>query len=171
MTKKMLGVTGHSFRAQFAENNALAHGLLPPSLGGTKGQMPKEEMKIRVERLSQDMGHNRERVMSSYYCAFSRSTAPDVADRMIRTIESSILLLPQAGFLKMPAEHKVDCEYIRDLLYEHGLEILLSHVHTLWSRHCRRNGVEWMKPRVEIAIAMEAQAMELLVSNKKSNSN
>ena len=167
LTKKASGVTGHSFRAQFAENNALAHGLLPPSLGGTKGQMDKAELKIRVERVSQDMGHNRERVMASYYCAFSRSTAPDAADRSIKAIEACLPLLPEADLLKVPVEHQADCEYIRALMYEQGLEMLLRQVHVLWSRHSRRNGVEWMKPEREIALALEAQANELLGATMK----
>jgi len=165
-TKAELGVTGHGLRAQFAENNALAHGILPPSMGGTKGQMEKGAMKVLLERLSEDMGHHRDRVMSSYYMAFSRSTAPDAADRSIINIRSCLHLLPQIDLLTIPDAHRTDSQYIRGMLEAFDLELTLRQVHALWSLHSRRNGVEWMKPEREIALGMEAQALGLMGKHK-----
>lgn len=52
-------VTGHGLRAQFAENNALMHDIVPSSLGGEKNQKEKEDMQVQLGKLSEDMGHNR----------------------------------------------------------------------------------------------------------------
>lgn len=40
-TKADMGAVGHGLRSEFAENQALMLGLLPPSLGGASHQMPK----------------------------------------------------------------------------------------------------------------------------------
>ena len=166
-TKNGFGVTGHGLRAQFAENNALAHGILPPTMGGTTGQLDKKEMKIRLERLSEDMGHSRERVMTSYYSAFSRSTAPDASNRTITNIQQCLPLLPDADLLGIPTQHKEDCHYIQRLMGEFDLDMTVRQIHALWARHSRRNGVEWMKPEHEIALCLESQALELLDKGKK----
>jgi integrase len=67
ITRKDSGVTGHGLRAQYAENSALLMGLLPATLGGTVGQMPKEEVdEIRL-KVSEHLGHSRTSVTGSYY--------------------------------------------------------------------------------------------------------
>ena len=168
-TKKEMGVTGHGLRAQFSENNALAHGILPPSMGGTGGQLEKLEMQTRLEMLSEDMGHHRIQVMNSYYMAFSRSTSPDAADRSFTNIRNALQLLPTQDLLNIPAAHRPDCQMIRDLMDIFDLDMTLRQIHTLWSMHSRRYGVEWMKPEREIALGMEGQALKLLGQSKKSD--
>ncbi|MEA5097317.1 MAG: integrase domain-containing protein, partial [Burkholderiaceae bacterium] len=160
-TKNGLGVTGHGLRAQFAENNALAHGIIPPTMGGTTTQYEKKEMKVRLGKLSEAMGHGRDRVMASYYSAFSRKTTPDDANRSVVNIQKCLPLLPDVDLLNIPAQHKEDCYYIQRLMGEFDLDMTVRQVHVLWIRHSRRNGVEWMKPEHEIALGLESQAIEL----------
>src|SRR5476651_2349168 len=45
ITKLKDGATGHGLRAQYAENSALIAGMIPATLGGTKGQMDKESLR------------------------------------------------------------------------------------------------------------------------------
>lgn len=67
ITRKDAGVTGHGLRAEYAENSALLMGLLPATLGGNLGQMPKEnEDEIRL-RVSENLGHGRTSVTGAYY--------------------------------------------------------------------------------------------------------
>lgn len=67
ITRKDAGVTGHGLRAQYAENAALIRGLLPATLGGTLGQMPKEEENAIRLKVSENLGHGRLNVTNAYY--------------------------------------------------------------------------------------------------------
>jgi len=67
MTKKESGVTGHSIRAEFAENLAMQLGLLPGTLGGTTDQLPKEEVDLIRARVSENLGHSRLSITGNYY--------------------------------------------------------------------------------------------------------
>ncbi len=66
-TKAILGVTGHGLRAEYAEDLALLLGFIPPTLGGTKDQMPKEDASIAHKKVSEALGHSREGITSAYY--------------------------------------------------------------------------------------------------------
>jgi integrase len=67
LTKKQLGVTGHSLRAEFAEQTAIALGYTPPTLGGIRGELQKEEEQFVRRQVAQAMGHSRVSVTSVYY--------------------------------------------------------------------------------------------------------
>lgn len=71
-TKFDSGVTGHGLRAEFAENQALIMGLVPPALGGDKKQMSKREREEITLRVSNEMGHGRVSVVGAYYGTFRR---------------------------------------------------------------------------------------------------
>lgn len=67
LTKNDAGATGHSIRAEYAENLAMQLGLLPGTLGGTTDQMPKEEIDLIRARVSENLGHSRLSITGNYY--------------------------------------------------------------------------------------------------------
>ena len=74
---KKLGITGrdadcvgHGLRAEFAENMALLLGLSPPTLGGSRGQLPTENIRQIQSRVTRAMGHNRIETTGAYYGSF-----------------------------------------------------------------------------------------------------
>ncbi len=78
LTRKDLGITGHGLRAAFAENRAIELGLVPPTRGGAKGQLPKAEELHAKRIVAEEMGHSRPGVTSAYYGS-QGSVAKDVA--------------------------------------------------------------------------------------------
>lgn len=162
ITKKLLRVSGHSFRAQFAENNALAHGIIPPSIGGTKGQMPKPDMKVRLTRLSEALGHHRVEVMSAYYGTFGTKATLDHADRCMKTIDQAIAILSTEELAPVGADHRADCVFIRNILEVLKVEIPLKQVQHLWQIYSARNGVAWVKPEKEIDVCIESSALQVI---------
>jgi integrase len=73
LTKGELGVTGHGLRAEYAENEAMRRGLLPPSLGGTRHQLPKESITAIAQEVSNNLGHNDLHTISAYYGSFRKA--------------------------------------------------------------------------------------------------
>lgn len=147
ITKKNMGVTGHGLRAQFAENNALMHGIVPPSLGGSKNQKKKEDMKVQLGKLSEDMGHHRLNVMSSYYGSFKRSmNSNEVITSIVEKIPS------WTG--DIPDERRMDCIHIRNTLEEQKIDFSLKQIYLLWKAWSTRCGMEWVKPDTEIVTAI-----------------
>lgn len=72
-TKYESGVTGHGLRAEFAENQAMLRGLVPPALGGSKKQMSKGEREKVTLEVSNKMGHGRVAVLGAYYGTFRKT--------------------------------------------------------------------------------------------------
>ena len=69
-----LGITGanadcvgHGLRAEFAENMALRLGFVPPTLGGSPTQMPRDAIKGIQTKVTEEMGHSREIITGAYY--------------------------------------------------------------------------------------------------------
>lgn len=154
------GVTSRGLRAQFAENHALMHGLVPPTLGGTKDQMGKDELKTRTGKLSEAMGHVRERVMGSYYGTFT-NRKPEEDDHRTRKIDAALAIMDK-NLPDVPFERRDDCLHILLVLAELGCDPSPRMAHVLWQIWCRRCGVEWMKPEGEILAAIESSAVALL---------
>lgn len=75
LTKAESGVTGHGLRAEYAENQALLAGLLPPTLGGTRNQLPKAQMQAIALKVSNNLGHNDLHVTGAYYGSFRKAPA------------------------------------------------------------------------------------------------
>ena len=165
LTKKKLGVTGHSLRAQYAENNALVHGIMPPSLGGVQGQLPKMVLRPILLKLSQAMGHDRTKVMSAYYCSFGKRVEIE-AEQTLQKIEASLMLLAQTKLEEVEEKNWEDCCHIREMLGLVGLDINLKQTQHLWHIYSRRNGVDWVKPEHEIAICMQSSANQILQLSK-----
>lgn len=159
ISKRELGVTGHGLRAQFAENQALIQGILPPSMGGTKGQMNKVFLKTRLQKISEAMGHHREIVMTAYFCSFGRNVTLDRADRCMRNIDAATMLLKNSDLDDLCEEYKEDCIHIRNVLEILDVDISLKQVQHLWRIYSKRNGVQWMTPNQEIGICIEAACL------------
>lgn len=167
-TKKNMGVTGHGLRAQFAENNALMHDIVPPSLGGEKNQKEKEDMQVQLGKLSEDMGHHRLCVMSSYYGSFKNSK------NSTDSITSIIDRIP-AWTGDIPEERRTDCIHIRNTLEEQKIDLSLKQIYTLWKSWSTRCGMEWVKPDSGIATAImtiaktysENEEVEVLVEEQQ----
>ncbi|UUZ66307.1 hypothetical protein LP417_35425 (plasmid) [Polaromonas sp. P1-6] len=77
LTKLDAGVTAHGLRAEFAENLLLLRGLVPPSLGGAKTQMPKAERDAILLEASNALGHVRPQVLSAYAGTFRNIVRSD----------------------------------------------------------------------------------------------
>lgn len=165
LTKKDLGITGHSLRAQFAENNALVHGIIPPSMGGAKGQMSKDRLRTILLRLSENMGHNRPNVMSAYYCSFGKRVSVDDATIALTIIDKALVLLAKVNLPEVPEHLKDDCHKVRGTLEECGLEITLRQTHYLWVQYSMRNGAAWVHPEHELAICMQSAAIAVAQSD------
>src|SRR5690606_17716411 len=73
ITRKNAGVTGHGLRAQYAENLMLSLGVVSPTLGGSKGQMHKDDLNVVQSQTSESLGHVRVDIMTSYGGSFGRS--------------------------------------------------------------------------------------------------
>lgn len=70
ITGKDSDCVGHGLRAEYAENIAMLHGLLPPVLGGKCSQMEKDA-RLSIQRMvSENMGHHRPEVTGAYYGSF-----------------------------------------------------------------------------------------------------
>jgi hypothetical protein len=77
ITKDRVGTSGHGLRAEYAENIALLQGVVPPTLGGKGGQLPKDELSARLRHVSENLGHSRESVTGAYYGSFRKTPAPE----------------------------------------------------------------------------------------------
>ena len=71
-TKEVMGVTGHGLRAEFAENQALLMGLMPPSLGGNRNQLDRETREWIGEQVSHMLGHDDLHTLGAYYGSFRK---------------------------------------------------------------------------------------------------
>jgi integrase len=166
ITKKKLGVTGHGLRAQFSENQALALGLIPPSMGGSRGQLEKTHLKTRLTKISEALGHHRTVVVSAYICSFGKNATLDRADRCMRNIERATELVPPATLDNVEDSRLADCQHIRNVLEVLEVEIHLKQIQHLWQIYSARNGMPWMNPEREIGICIEAAALTLIRGTK-----
>ncbi|MQR02118.1 tyrosine-type recombinase/integrase [Glaciimonas soli] len=162
ITKLKDGVTGHGLRAQYAENAALVAHMIPPTLGGTGGQMPRDELNVTRSQISELLGHSGIRITSSYYGSFGRYVGQDEADRCKKNIDQSLLAV---GAINLPA---VDATRLQDCLQLVGemagidVEMTPRQAHFLWSDHSQRFGHEWVAPRQGNAEAIEAAATSVV---------
>jgi site-specific recombinase XerC len=154
-------VTGHGLRAQYAENAALIANLVPPTLGGSGGQLPKDEIRLAKERLSELLGHSRESVAGAYVGSFGRQATPDPADRQRTAIEACISRLLPAALEPVPQERVSDCITLVGELARQEIEITIKQIHHLWRHHSRRHATSWAKPLGSNMEAIEAAAIAL----------
>lgn len=85
-TKELLGVCMHGLRAEFAENMAMVRGLMPPSLGGSTSQMPKETRVAITDQISDLLGHDQEHTIGAYFSSFRLLPRSDGIGRRIGSV-------------------------------------------------------------------------------------
>lgn len=155
-------VTGHGLRAQFAENAALVASMVPPTLGGSLGQMGTDELFVKRVQVSELLGHSRVSVTPSYYGTFGRGNAPDSPDQGRLVIEDSVKHLAAAAPDTMTRMRMADClDMVRELGMK-NIAITLPQVYILWAVHSQRHGVDWATPQMQNLAALEAAARHVL---------
>ena len=146
VTKAVANCTGHGLRAQFAENAALLRGLIPPTLGGTGGQMDKEEIEVVRLQVSEELGHSRISVTGAYYGSFGRNVRPDVPDRALKAITAAIETINIPSTATIPDDRMLDCMRLSNELIAIGVYGDPRRIQVLWENHSRRHATEWLKP-------------------------
>ena len=162
ITKALAEVTGHGLRAQFAENAALLRHLIPPTLGGTGGQMEREDLDLSRVQVSELLGHSRKSVTTAYYGSFGRETRLDSPDRAKLAIEAGFAALAADQLLAIPQERQGDCACLLTELMSIGVYDEPRKVQALWNHHSRRHAIEWLTPAAGANLAaLEAAALSI----------
>jgi integrase len=158
ITKEDSLVTGHGLRAQYAENAALLISVIPPTLGGTGGQMVKEDLDLKRAQVSELLGHSRIAVTGAYYGTFGRNNEPDRPDRTKLAVEAAVRVLAP-GLLKDVLRERIsDCAQLTIELMTAGAYVEPRVTQVLWENHSRRHGVEWLTLSTHNVAALEAAA-------------
>lgn len=158
ITKEDNLVTGHGLRAQYAENAALIMQLIPPSLGGTGGQMPKDDLEIKRVQVSELLGHSRPSITNAYYGTFGRNNAPDSPDRTKLAVDAAVRAIALSELKVIPHERLEDCMRLTKELITAGAYVDPRLTQVLWEDHSRRHCVEWLTPLVNNLAALETAA-------------
>lgn len=162
ITKLKDGVTGHGLRAQYAENAALIAGMIPPTLGGTGGQMPRDDLNVIRSQVSENLGHSGTRITVSYYGSFGREVGQDEADRCQKNISCALRYLDAATLPSVPEDRLSDCHQLTLEMALINVAMTPSQAQALWTLHSNRFASDWVKPRQGNAEAMEATANSLV---------
>lgn len=166
LTKEIAKCTGHGLRAQFAENAALLKGFVPMTLGGTGGQMPRDELDVARLQVSELLGHSRLSVTGAYYGSFGRDTGLDAPDRAKSTIESGLAAIPENMLADVSVERTPTCAVLATELW--GIKVYADprKIQYLWEKHSRRHSVAWLALTTDSNLAaIEAAAIFVLRSN------
>lgn len=161
ITRENAMVTGHGLRAQFAENAAIIAGMIPPTLGGTGGQMAKDDLDVTRAQVSELLGHSRISITHSYYGSFGRNVKPDEANRCRTNIEIGIALLVGEDLKPVPPNRMQDCVKLVGELAALEVEVTVKQVQVLWEIHSARHALEWIVPATGNAEAIEVAATKL----------
>lgn len=162
ITKLKDGVTGHGLRAQYAENSAIIAKMIPPTLGGTRGQMDRGDLDVKRAQISELLGHSRISVTASYYGSFGREVKTEEVGRCKNNIETGLLALAGAQLQPVSTERMRDCLQLVGELAVLDIEITLKQVQHLWMNHSARHAVAWARPREGNAEAIEVEAIKLI---------
>jgi site-specific recombinase XerC len=158
ITRSEALVTGHGLRAQFAENAALIASLIPVTLGGTGGQMDKDEMNLQRARVSEKLGHSRLSITPAYYGSFPRDNTADSPDRSKFVVESAIQKIPVERMVEIPDDRLSDCIQLTSELMAVRAFIDPRATHALWEYHSCRHNTPWLTPGHSNIAALEAAA-------------
>ena len=157
ITKAMTKVTGHGLRAQFAENAALIASVIPPTLGGGPGQMLKEDLDLRREQASEQLGHSRKSITSAYYGSFGRDVGPDPVDRTKNAIAAAVQAIPKEELSPdIPSSRLKDCSVLTAELMAVKAYVDPRVAHFLWEFHSSRHGTDWLSLGPQNIAALEA---------------
>ena len=160
ITKALAEVTGHGLRAQFAENAALLRQLIPPTLGGTGGQMEREDLDLSRVQVSEQLGHSRKSVTGAYYGTCGRDNGLDAPDRAKQAIQAGMKTIAADQLLEIPHERQSDCLQLGGELMAIGVYDDPRKVQVLWNHHSRRHAVDWLSPATGSNLAsLEAAAL------------
>jgi site-specific recombinase XerC len=151
-------VTGHGLRAQYAENAALIASLIPVTLGGTGGQMEKDEMNLQRARVSESLGHSRLSVTPAYYGSFGRDNTPDAPDRTKVAIETAVPKIPASSVKDIPPHRLNDCIRLTTELMTASAFVEPRITQALWEFHSSRHNTDWLEPGPQNVAALEAAA-------------
>lgn len=170
ITKALAEVTGHGLRAQFAENAALLRHLIPPTLGGTGGQMPREDLDLSRVQVSELLGHSRKSVTTAYYGTFGRDNGLDAPDKAKLSIEAGMQTITADQLAAIPHERLDDCLRLGRELIAIGVYDDPRKVQVLWNHHSRRHAVDWLSPAAGSNLAsLEAAALSFTRSTAGSS--
>lgn len=158
ITKAMSNVSGHGLRAQYAENAALIANVIPPTLGGTGGQMPKEDLDLKRLQISELLGHSRISITSAYYGSFGREGAADSADRTKLAIDAAVRAIPSEKLKGIPTNRINDCSKLMGELASVQTYVEFRIVQILWEHHSSRHATDWLTPGPSNIAALEAAA-------------
>lgn len=161
ITREDAGVTGHGLRAQYAENAALIAQMIPPTLGGTGGQMDRDDLNVKRSQVSELLGHSRTSITSAYYGSFGREATQDDADRCKTNISDGLKKLSDQLLAPVPNERMIDCIQLVGELSLLDIDVTAKQAHHLWHLHSLRHGNDWVAPRKGNAEAMEVEAMKI----------
>lgn len=162
ITRKDANVTGHGLRAQYAENLALWLGISPPTLGGSKGQMPKDDRKVRKSQMSESLGHGREDATDSYCGSDGRTVKPDEVDKIRQNVEAALKYCHDRVATSVPVERLPDCMKLIFEMALIGIPMDPHEVQLLWEAHSRRHACNWVTPGNSNSEALEVAAISLL---------
>ena len=167
ITRNDAGVTGHGLRAQYAENAALMMHLIPPTLGGTAGQLPKDMITLKRQKVSELLGHSRIGITGRYYGSFARKAKPDEGNRAQTAIAKYVSTLTTARLPECPPERHVDALLLISELGHMGIDITLRQIHQIWCGVSARHGVAWLTPNkdgnlemIEVAARVDESPIE-----------
>jgi site-specific recombinase XerD len=144
ITKEDADCTGHGLRAQYAENSAILQGLIPATLGGTPGQMPKGDRDVIQLKVSESLGHSRLSVTGAYVGSYGRDTTPDASDVLKYEIQAGLDSINEDQLKDISEDRNVDCACLSSELTAIKIYADPRKIQFLWEDHSRRNAVEWV---------------------------
>ncbi|HJV84550.1 MAG TPA: site-specific integrase [Noviherbaspirillum sp.] len=165
LTRIDAGATGHCLRAQFAENKALLENFVPPTLGGTPGQMKQDELTLKKIQVSEVLGHSRPEITGAYYGAMSRFKDDANPEYFVEALTDGLSVLAKHGRLPSPPREALpDCVAVVSIAAEGGVDLTPSQAFALWTAHSLRHGTEWIsaKTATPAALAVAARAIVAL---------
>jgi integrase len=163
ITQAISKCTGHGLRAQFAENALLLRDVIPPTLGGTKGQKPRSKIDVVRAQTSELLGHSRPSVTNAYYGSFGREGKPDDPDRAKNVIEVCLGAIRPDQVKEIPKDRLQHCMMLGYELAGIGVYGDPQKVQVLWENHSRRHATDWIAPADEPNLAsLEVAAMYLM---------
>jgi len=165
ITKATSNCTGHGLRAQFAENAALLKDFIPPTLGGTPGQMDREDLNVARLQVSESLGHSRLSVTTAYYGSFGREGVLDEPGRAKVAIETCLKAIAPSELKAIPVERIGQCSVLIKELMSIDVYDDPRKVQLLWEHHSRRHATEWLPPSTDTNLAaLEAAGLSIMRS-------
>lgn len=161
ITKAQEQVTAHGLRNQYIENSALLANLIAPTLGGTGGQMAREDLNVIRAQQSENLGHSRIPITGAYYGSFGRETVPDSPDRRRLNIEHALQYCRPGVTKPVPEERIADCTNLVVEMEKIGVEMTPRQAQLLWEIHSQRHARYWTSLHKNNGAAIEAAALKL----------